>query len=130
MKKHHALKIQKKTEAIYKKYDGRLTKMGNPYWAIKEVFERGLSDGAYSPEKAEKVRNLLDSGMFDRNEEIVDDVVAEQLEQEVEQAIGDMIKNGELPPREKTLKAKAKQYVNREINQIKDGLADERKDTA
>lgn len=117
MRKHHRIKIQKKTEDVYKKYEDKLYYWGNKYETVKKSWKILANSPDLSKEKRKKYQTMLDSGMADQFDWLMDEKIAKKIDKELGEAIEEMIKNKELPPREKTYKAKAKQHVKRNINE-------------
>lgn len=65
--------------------------------AMKLVFEKALEDPNLSPEKKERIKHMLDTGMFDKKEIYENKTVAKQRDDYVAREIKKSIKAGRLP---------------------------------
>lgn len=67
--------------------------------AMKLVFEKALEDPNISPEKKERIKHMLDTGMFDKKQIYENKDIAKQRDDYVGREIKKSVKAGRLPTR-------------------------------
>lgn len=67
--------------------------------AMKLVFEKAIEDPNISDEKKEKIKHMLDTGMFDKKQIYENKEVAKQRDEYVSREIKKSVKAGRLPTR-------------------------------
>lgn len=67
---------------------------------VKAMVEKAIKDNNIDKKKRDKFRHLLDAGMLDKKEEVVDKKVESKIEEYFKKEIDKAIKRGELPEKD------------------------------
>lgn len=130
IKSKHIRVLKEITDSIPTEWIGALMKKEKQFSSLKQVLEHALTqpDSDFSPDKKKRARDLLDSGYLEREIDVVDTTVEDQIGQYLEGKIAEAVKLGRLPkkaPKLKLLNNKGKQYARRNANRIKELVGNE-----
>lgn len=125
MKARHLRVIREIHEKIPAELIGSLMKKEIQAPTIKKVVEIALTkpDEEVSRSMKRRLRALLDSGMLDREVEVVDESVEKQIDALIGAEIDKAVRLGRLPKKAPTLELlnnKGKQYVRRQQKRLHD----------
>jgi hypothetical protein len=126
MKKKHIKVLKEISESIPQELLLNITKKEKQYSTLKQVAEHALTkpDSEVSPKEKRKLQSLLDSGYLEREVEVINTPVEQQISDYVEKEIDRAVKEGRLPKKAPQLKLnskvnKGKQYAKRKAAQLK-----------
>ncbi len=120
MKKSTIEKLKAIQQEIPKEWKQALMKMAYDMPITRnELVPKLLDDPDVSEEYKQRVRNLLEAGYFDKESEVVDEEIAQKIDDFVEMRIMEEIDKGNLP----------KSNFKGLIRKIKQQQKDERKNT-
>lgn len=135
MNKKHLRVIKEIQSRIDPELLKKLTKMEKVSPAVKEVFEKALlkPDSEVSPRKKRAIRAVLDSGKLDREIEVLDRVVEQEIDAFFTAEIDKAVKLGRLPkeaPKLEALTKKGTQYARRQEKRLRAEFGAEDRDVA
>lgn len=120
MKKKHIKVIREIQEGIPMDLIRNLTVKEKQFSTLKEICERGLKepDDVVSPRQKRRFQAMLDSGYLEKEVEVINRPVEQQVDEYMTKEIEKAVKDGRLPARapEMQLKSqvnKGKQYARR-----------------
>ena len=97
MKKAHLRELRRISESIPKELLAKLTRREPAMPTIKEVATRAQTDPLVSAKEKKRLRAILDSGILDKEVEIIDHDIERQISEHVEREIEKAKKLGRLP---------------------------------
>lgn len=127
MKKKHLKTLQDIQDSIPQELILNITKKEKQFHTLKQVIEHALTlpDEEVPAKEKRKFRSLLDSGYLEKEVEVTDTTVEQQISEYLEKEIEKAQKDGRLPKkapiiRHKSLINKGKQYARRRNKRLKD----------
>lgn len=124
MRKKHLRVIRDIQSRIDPELLQKLTKKEKVSPAVKKVFEKALEkpDSEVSPRKKRAIRAVLASGKLDREVEVLDKVVEQEIDDFIGKEIEKAVKLGRLPkeaPKLKSLQNKGVQYARKQERRLR-----------
>lgn len=131
MKKKHLAVLRDIQAKIPKELLLGLVKKEKQFSTLKEVVEKALlePDDVVTPEQKERYRNVLDSGYLEREIDVIDKTVEQQIDDLMTYEIKKAVDEGRLPKKAPALKLKnnkGKQYARRQAARLKSLINAER----
>lgn len=128
MKSRHLRVLKDIQDSIPKELIDNLTHKEKQFPTLRTVLEASLKepDSVVSPEKKRRYRAILDSGVIDKEAEVIDQSVEKQIDAYMSAEIDKAVKLGRLPRKAETIQLlnnKGKQYERRQRARLK-ALAD------
>lgn len=124
MKKKYLNELRRITESIPKDLLMNLTKMEKQSPTMKKLLEIALTkpDSEVSPKQKRRFKAILDSGYLDREVEVINKPVEQQIDDYMTAEIALAVEEGRLPKQAPMLKLKnnkGKQYARRQQARLK-----------
>lgn len=97
MKKKHLKELERIQDSVPDSIKGRLLRKKKVTPTVRKVVDLALNDPEISDKKKEQLRNLNDTGLFDKSEEVVNKTAQKELDEYMNTQIARSIAAGRLP---------------------------------
>lgn len=119
MKKKHLAELERINKSIPTALTSQLIRKEQQFLTIKEIATRAQTDDNVSQEDKDKFKAMLDSGYLDREIEVVDASIEQQISDYLDKEIEKAVKLKRLPAkRSKPLTAKALRNERRKQKEV------------